>query len=69
MSILGIWPFKDDFYELRTHERGVPQLDSEGALGELGLPLAIICISKDNLVWLWLISETHDLLAIATNKL
>ena len=31
--------------------------------------LATNCISKDNFVLHWLISETHYLLAIVTNKL
>jgi len=35
LSILGIWSFKDDFYELSTDERGVALIDSAGALGAL----------------------------------
>ena len=33
---LAIWSSIDDFYELRSYERGVAQLGSAGALGALG---------------------------------
>ena len=32
-KILEIWSLIDDYYELRSYERGVAQLGSAGALG------------------------------------